>query len=131
MSDYSYLETELTLAAPADAADLERLRRECGAQVPEQYLAFLKAHDGAEGAVGVLHRAAEVGRAEDFYPELDHLRRLVVFGSNGGLEAFCFNPSGAVVVLPWIGGPEDTIPQGSFSEFLRRLVEQRLFDRDA
>lgn len=130
MPDYSHLEDELTLAGPADPAGLDRLRQELGTQVPDDYLAFLRAHDGAEGAVGRLAPVAEVGLADDLYPELDHLHGLVEFGSNGGLEMFGFDPNGGVVVIPWIGSPEDAIPQGSFAEFLRRLVEQRLFDRD-
>ena len=97
--------------------------------MPEDYLEFLTAHDGAEGAVGVLAPAAEVGRAEDLYPKLDHLHGLVVSGSDGGLEAFCFDPGGTVVVVPWIGGPADAVAQGSFMQFLRRLVEGRLLDR--
>jgi hypothetical protein len=129
--DYSHLEDELTLAGPADPVEVDRLRQEFKTQVPDDYLAFLKAHDGAEGAVGRLAPVAEVGLADDLYPELDHLRGLVAFGSNGGLEMFGFDRNGGVVVMPWIGGPEDAIPQGAFAEFLRRLVEQRLFDRDS
>ena len=130
MSDYSYLEHELTLAAPAEPAEVERLRQEFGPQDPDDYLAFLTAHDGAEGPVAVLAPVAQVGLADDLYPELDHLHGLVVFGTDGGLEVFGFDATGAVVVIPWIGGPEDAVPQGSFTEFLRRLVEERLFNRD-
>ena len=119
---------ELTLAAPADPSRVKQLRSEFAQQVPDDYLAFLSAHDGAEGAVGVLAPAAEVGRAEVLFPELDHLHGLLVFGRNGGLEVFAFAPSGSVVMVPWIGTREDAIHQGSFSRFLRRLVEQRLFE---
>jgi hypothetical protein len=130
MSDYRHLEAELTLAAPADRGQVERLRHDFGPQVPDDYLALLTAHDGAKGAIGVVAPAAEVGRADDLYPELDHLHGLVIFGSDGGLEAFAFDQTGAVVVIPWIGGPEDAIPQGSFAEFLPRLIEGRLFERE-
>jgi hypothetical protein len=119
--DYRHLEAGLSLAAPADRAQVERLRQDLASQVPDDYLAFLTAHDGAQGAVGVIAPVAEVGRADDLYPELDHLHGLVIFGSDGGLEAFGFDRSGAVAVIPWIGGPEDAIPQGSFAEFLCRL----------
>ena len=60
----------------------------------------------------------EVGRAEDLYPGHAHMDGLVVFGSNGGLEGFCFDHDGSVLV----------IAQGSFSEFLVRLVNQTLFE---
>ena len=129
MSDYEYLRAELTLAAPAGAESVARLREEFGLQVQEDFLTFLSAHDGAEGAVGVLTPAVEVGLGADLYPELDHLRDFVIFGSNGGGEAFAFDPDGKVVVVPWIGGTEDAIPQGSFNEFLARLVGGTLFEQ--
>jgi hypothetical protein len=131
VSDYGYLKDELTLRGPADPTQVARLREQLGQQVAEDYLDFLSAHDGAEGAVGVLAPVAEVGRGEDLYPELDHLHGLVVFGSDGGLEAFGFDTGGTVVVVPWIGGREDAVPQGSFAQFLLRLVEGHLLDREA
>ena len=129
MADYGYLERELSLAAPATPTEVARLRHEFGRQVPDDYLAFVTAHDGAVGACGVLVPVAKVGRADDLYPELDQLHGLVVFGNDGGLEAFGFDANGAVVMVPWIGGPEDAIAQGSFTEFLHRWVHARLFDR--
>ena len=66
MPDYSYLEDELTLAGPANPAEVDRLREEFGTRVPDEYFAFLKAHDGAEGAAGRLAPVAEVGLAVEF-----------------------------------------------------------------
>jgi hypothetical protein len=131
VSSFDFLRDELALSAPSDASDVERLRAEFGRQLPEDYLAFLTAHDGADGAVGRLDPAAAIGRADDVYPEHDHMRGLVIFGSNGGLEAFCFDHDGSVLVVPWIGGREDAIPQGTFPEFLARLVDGRLFEPGA
>jgi hypothetical protein len=129
VAGYEYLRAELALAAPASAESVARLREEFGPQVPEDFLTFLSAHDGAEGAVGVLTPAVEVGRGADLYPALDHLHDLVIFGSDGGGEAFAFDPGGQVVVVPWIGGTEDAIPQGTFNEFLSRLVGGTLFEQ--
>jgi hypothetical protein len=97
--------------------------------VPDAYLSFLMAHDGAEGAVGRLAPAAEVGWGQELHPALDHLHGLVIFGSDGGGEAFGFDTGANVVVIPWIGGREDAILQGTFSEFLVRLIEGRLLER--
>jgi cell wall assembly regulator SMI1 len=77
MRDYEHLRAELTLAPAASESAVARLRGELGAQVPDDWLAFLLAHDGAEGPVGVLVPAAEVGRGADLYPELDHLREFL------------------------------------------------------
>ena len=41
------------------------------------------------------------------------------FGTNGAGEAFVFNDAGEVLVVPWIGGREDAIPQGRFPAFVR------------
>jgi hypothetical protein len=59
------------------------------------------------------------------------LRDFVIFGSNGGGEVFAFDRDGRAVVVPWIGGVDDAIPQGTFSDFLAGLVEGRLFERDS
>jgi hypothetical protein len=128
VAGYDYLCSELTLAAPATLQEVRSLRDAHGSQVPDDYLAFLASHDGAEGAVGVLAPTAEVGRGAELFPELDHLHGFVIFGSNGAGEVFAFTPEGHAVVVPWIGGEEDAIRQGTFLQFLRRLVEDRLFE---
>jgi hypothetical protein len=51
-----------------------------------------------------------------------------VFGSNRGGEAFVFDAHGQVLVVPWIGAPQDAIPQGSFTNFLRRLEAGTTFE---
>jgi hypothetical protein len=129
-SEYSHLEHELSLAGPPDPAQVDFVRRHLGTQAPDDYLAFMTAHDGAEGAVGRIYPALEVARAEDFHPELDHLHGLVMFGDSGGGEVFAFDIGGTVVIIPWIGSARDAIPQGTFTQFLERLVQGRLFDRE-
>jgi SMI1 / KNR4 family (SUKH-1) len=112
-------------APPPHPDDLHWLRKDVGSLLPADYLAFMEQHDGAGGTEGDLWSAAEVGRGRDVCPEVDHLAELVVFGGNGGGEAFTFDADGQVVVIPWIGGAEDAIPQGSFTEFLARRFDQR------
>jgi hypothetical protein len=119
---------ELEYASPPHPDDLHWLRKNVGSVLPADYLAFIEQHDGAKGAAGDLWPAAEVGRGKDVVPDVDHLADLVIFGSSGG-EAFAFDADGQAVVIPWIGGGEDAIPQGTFTEFTKRLVEGRLFER--
>jgi hypothetical protein len=126
MDAFDHLRPELELADPPHPDDLHWLRQDVGAHVPEDYLAFIEQHDGASGEVGELWPAAEVGRGKDVAPGVDHLAELVLFGSDGGLEAFAFDAARQVVVVPWIGGERDAVPQGSFVDFTRRLVERRL-----
>jgi hypothetical protein len=97
--------------------------------LPQDYVAFLREHDGAEGFIGKNY-ARFYGRADLVAaPDLDHLRDLVVFGSNGGGEAYAFDGDGTVVVVPWIGSRDDAIPQGAFEAFLRRLHDDRIYEQ--
>jgi hypothetical protein len=116
-------------APPPHPDDLDWLRKDVGSVVPAEYLAFIEQHDGATADAGDLWAAAEVGRGRDVAPGVEHLAELVLFGSDGGLEAFAFGEGGEVVVIPWIGTERDAIPQGSFTEFLTRFDEGRLPDR--
>ena len=129
MDAFDHLQPELEPAAPPHPDDLHWLRKDVGSLLPEDYLAFIAQHDGAHGAVGDLWPAAEVGRGKDVVPDVDHLADLVVFGFGGGGEAFAFDAQGQAVVIPWIGGEADAIPQGTFTEFTKRLVEGRLFEQ--
>lgn len=118
---------ELRQGAPAEA--LEELQRRLGVRLPEDYLAFLRASDGAEGPIG-----------ESSYVMLDGVDELLlenegmkaiqrgffIFGSNGGEEAYAFElRSGAmrVVETPYdvMGLDEPTVRAQSFTEFLRYL----------
>lgn len=112
--------------ASAEAADV------AGANgLPQDYAEFLREHDGAEGFIGASY-VRFYGRsgfvADNASPALDHLVGLVVFGTNGAGEAFAFDRSGQVVVIPWIGSREDAIPQGSFADFIQRLHDDRVFE---
>ena len=129
MGAIDHLRSQLELGGPPHPDDLHWLRQDVGSRLPADYLAFIEEHDGATGDVGELWSAAEVGRGRDVCPDVDHLAEVVVFGSNGDLEVFAFDAGGEVVVIPWIGGERDAIPQGSFTAFAARLVERRLLDR--
>jgi hypothetical protein len=101
-------------------------------RLPELYEEVLQLTDGAEGFVGANYLRLFGSRDladEDEAPPLDQFERLSVFGSNGAGEAFAFNGAGAVVMVPWIGGAEDVIAQGSFDNFVQRLHDDLLFDR--
>ena len=95
--------------------------------LPDDYLEFLRHHDGGEG-VSVFERAADVGPAEDVAPGNDHLDGLIVFGGDGRGEVFCFDDQGEVLVVPLIGDRDDAGPQGDFLTFTRRLADGAIFD---
>jgi hypothetical protein len=131
VAKFDHLRRELAWpAAPAQPAAIDRAEKALGGQLPSDYRAFLLEHNGGEGAIAQLMPVEQLALAEEAYPELDHLAGWVVFGSDGGGEAFVFNEAGEVLLVPWIGSREDAIPQGSFTEFTQRLVKGELFERE-
>jgi hypothetical protein len=130
MDEVLALTSEMERNAGAPSVDLDRVASRL--RLPSQYCAFLREHDGAEGFIGPsyarfygtaqLEEDAEAGG-------LDHFVGWTVFGTNGAGEAFAFDERGNVQVVPWIGAREDAIPQGSLTDFVRRLMGDAVFDR--
>ena len=65
---------------------------------------------------------SEANRA---YADFEHFEGLVIFGSDMGGEAFCFDAEGSVVVA-YISEREANVLIGSFADFMRRLGDGRL-----
>src|SRR5919106_3881199 len=121
-------------------ADLERRRgtalaairereEQLGLRFPSDYVEFMLASNGGEGFVGesyVRIEPIEELMSDDLRASLpDERAGLVVFGSNGALEAFAFDTRGPelrIVMFPWIGiDEEEVIEQGrTFTDFLER-----------
>lgn len=96
-----------------------------GFNFPRDYVDFLLRSNGAVGWIGeaylILYTIENVLELDFGLPD-----RLVLFGSDGGGEAFTFDRSKAlprVIQLPFISGdPDHEIDRGaSFTEFLQRL----------
>jgi len=129
---------ELNPAASPQA--VEQVEVALGFSFPQDYVDFLLRSNGAEGCIGdkaylalySIELLAELNESPSPLPE-----RLVLFGSDGGGEAFTFDRSQVpprVIQLPFISGdPDDEIDRGgSFTEFLRGLrVEGTLPSGDA
>ena len=135
MDDVLALTRAMDLRPPASETEIAIAEQTLGAKLPLDYVEFLRLHDGGEGPVGAegwarfipVEKLSEENRQ---CSELDHLKGFLVFGTNGADEAFVFNDAGEVLVVPWIGGREDAIPQGRFAAFVRRLADGLLFQRD-
>jgi hypothetical protein len=112
---------------PASDLEIAAFERGFGHRLPEDYRAFLRLANGAEGFVGDAYVALY---------ELDHIlerhrmsdeSEYLVFGSNGGGEAFAFDCSRTrppVVLMPFIGGSEHiSYREWTFTQFMESLMD--------
>ncbi|MFJ4257475.1 SMI1/KNR4 family protein [Pseudomonas monteilii] len=81
-----------------------------GQKLPDSYKDFIREHNGGEGAFGenylILWKVQELPSLNEGYEVETYAPGLVLFGSNGGGEAFAFNynePNASIVMLPFIG----------------------------
>ncbi len=120
---------QLSLRQGASQEALEELQRRLGVRLPEDYLAFLGASDGAEGPLGEWSYVALCSVAEVVARNegLARLRDgLLIFGSDGAEEAYAFDlrgPAMRVVEIPYevMGTHEPAVRADTFAEFLRYL----------
>ena len=105
-----------------------------GRRLPGDYIAFLREHDGGEGAVGdryvVLWKSGELAQFNREYEVQEYAPGLVLFGSNGANEGYGFDArDGAmrVVMIPFIGMDlRHARPMAdTFESFLTRLRSAR------
>ncbi|UEP38553.1 SMI1/KNR4 family protein [Burkholderia ambifaria] len=78
--------------------------------LPDDYLAFLKEHNGGEGFIDndylMLWRAEDIIAFNKEYEVVEYAPGLLLFGSNGGGEAYAFDTrdsSMRIVQVPFIG----------------------------
>jgi len=81
-----------------------------GRELPRDYIAFLREHDGGEGSLGdrylVLWKSTELVQFNREYEVEEYAPGVVLFGSNGANEGFGFDSrDGAmrVVMIPFVG----------------------------
>ncbi|WP_260427998.1 SMI1/KNR4 family protein [Burkholderia stagnalis] len=95
--------------------------------LPDDYLAFLRKNDGGEGFLGrdylILWKAEDIVTFNREYEVDEYAPGLLIFGSNGGGEAYAFDTRVTpmqVVQVPFIGMDlADAIPVAeSFSSLL-------------
>ena len=78
--------------------------------LPDDYLEFVQKANGSEGWIGdayvMLWRVEELLEKNSAYRVTEHARGLLLFGSDGGGEAFAFDlrsGSGPIVSIPFVG----------------------------
>ena len=121
----------------ADEEEIQRAQRRLKQAFREDYVDFLRQRNGGEGLIGPCYVA--LWPVEELYNinEGDgsswstDFPGMLLFGSNGGGEAFAFDARSAsmpIVMVPFIGDPGDAIfVANDFPGFLEALRRDDLF----
>lgn len=116
-SEFKLLAGQLTLHAPADAFEIAQFQADQRVKLPEDYVGFLLHSNGAEGPVGssgyvnlwAINDLSELNRG---YRVGEFAPGLLIFGSDGGDEAFAFDlrdSSMPIVGVPFVGMSLDEV----------------------
>jgi len=118
---------------PASPAAIAACEDQLGAKFPEDYVTFLRLANGGEGFVGenqplILWPVEELTSINDGYHVHDYAPGLLIFGSNGGGDAYGFDtrsPEWPIVELPFVGmsWSDATSVASSFEAFIKYLYE--------
>jgi hypothetical protein len=112
----------------------EEVEKHFECNFPESYKRFMTECDGGEGFVGdrhlILWRMSELIGFNMEYEVAQYASGLLIFGSNGGGEAFAFDIRDAkmkIVMVPFIGmNLEYARPlAGTFENFLSNLAHEK------
>src|SRR5262245_14497856 len=95
----------------ATASAIEQFEAESGVQLPEDYAQFLRDTNGGEGPMGrdayvMLWRVEELSSMNKAYMVTLYAPGLLLFGSDGGGEAFAFDLTThgmPIVMVPFVG----------------------------
>ena len=116
--------------AAATTQEVAAAEKALGIGLPEDFRSFLRLTSGGEGMIGenyvMLWSADELARYNESYQVNEYAPGLVLFGSDGGGEAFAFDTREAnlpVVRVPFVGMSLDDVEQmaSSFTAFLESL----------
>ena len=115
--------------SPAKQEEIEMAQEVIKVDLPEQYVNLLLLTNGYEGFIGKsyisLWKIEELVELNDAYGVKEFAPNLVLFGSDGGGEAYAFDASKDMVIIniPFIGlGLEkESILAETFNEFIKNL----------
>jgi hypothetical protein len=130
MEDLSRFLQRFRSHPPAASEQIASVEADLGVRFPGEYAQFLRICNGGEGFVGqayaVLWDVSELGALNESYESDKWAPGFLIFGSDGGGEAFGFdtrNPNWPIVQIPFVGmNWNDARPLGeTFSQFLGNL----------
>lgn len=124
--------TKFNSNPPAEPEAIRRLEVESGLNLPTEYKEFLRRQNGGEGFIGsayaMLWRAEELLEMNKNYQVHECAPGLLLFGSDGGGEAFAFDMRTVpklIVSVPFVGMELDVAQTwaANFDEFLEALFK--------
>ncbi|MFO0938676.1 MAG: SMI1/KNR4 family protein [Gemmataceae bacterium] len=117
--------------ATLEAISASEIQLKC--QLPSDYVAFLKRQNGGEGFIGndnylILWSVEELSPFNRDYEVSSYCPDLLLFGSNGGGEAYAFDrrdTAWRVVQVPFVGMDYSLCYEigNSFSDFIETLFK--------
>jgi hypothetical protein len=120
---------ELRKAATIDA--INNFENSSGINLPNEYKAFLKTTNGGEGFIGknsyvMLWAVEELLELNESYAVDEFAPGLLIFGSNGGGEAYAFDTRSKnmeIVQVPFVGMDLDLLQNlaVTFDDFIKKL----------
>lgn len=133
MADILALTSGLDLNGPATEEGIVVCQESLSRELPADYVAFLRIGNGGDGFVGenayvILWKCDELAELNKAYEVEQYAPGLLLFGSDGGGEAFGFDTRDAdwpIVQVPFVGMDWGDAKQcgGSLVEFLEWLRE--------
>jgi hypothetical protein len=122
----------MTFAGQAGASEqaVRSVEQSTGLKLPEEYVALIRRHNGGEGFIGseylILWKVEELVSFNHDYEVREYIPDLLLFGSNGGGEAYGFKTNlvpWEIIRVPFVGmAPDLCIKMGtSFASFLDSL----------
>ncbi len=118
-------------SAPADDVAIRRFEEGASVRLPDDYKQFLKRANGGEGFVGhayvILWSVEQLRELNNAYQVDEYGPGLLLFGSDGGGEAFAFDTRTTphnIVAVPFVGMElDEALPIApNFGEFLEELA---------
>ena len=121
----------LQLKPPIEKNKVVEVETKLGITFPNDYIEFLSYSNGAEGSIGenylILWSIEDIIELNEAYCVTDFAEGIVLFGSDGGNEAFAFDTrknETEIVTIPFIGMDLSEIKTCSktFNGFLQYLL---------
>ena len=135
MRDHTYddLLREFNTNPPSDDLEANHFQEKTGIELPSDYIEFLKYANGGEGFIGensycMLWKLGELTELNSAYEAKEYAPGLLLFGSNGGGEAYAFDTEASpwrIVQVPFVGMSRDLIEvlAPNFNDFLKYLYD--------